>query len=300
MHRIEMAARCRALQQTAVDFLADVAHADGSFAPARGACSNAMTTAEVLVAAHDGRVAIPGWLPDHAVNFLLRAQRADGSWTDPGDADPWDVSATAWAVRALNVMQRGDAIASRARGLRWLHEMVRPDGGLPTRAARTHPNTYASAYALRALAAEAGDAPLAIARFLLRTQNADGGWGLEVGDASESTLTAYVLHGLIDSGAAVGVHAASRAVAWLRGMQAPQGSWGSWLGEIESVEGTAFCSYVLRLHGEPWSDADARALAYLASRERRGDLFVLQGTERAWIAVSVLLAAHALQPGGQP
>src|SRR5437879_3634415 len=74
---------------------------DGLWPPTVGAIPNAMTSAEVLCAAepllHTNRASL-----DHARWRLLSLQQPDGAWTDPNDVDnPWDCSATAWAVWAI-------------------------------------------------------------------------------------------------------------------------------------------------------------------------------------------------------
>jgi hypothetical protein len=173
--------------------------------------------------------------------------------------------------------------------------MLLPEGGLPTNQSHDEPNTYATSYGLRALKNEPDAVKKDIGKFLVSSQNLDGGWGLKKGDPSEPTLTAYVLHGLLDGGSPWGSEIIKRGIGFLLRARKKNGTWGSWLSEAESVEGTAFCLYILRRAGVVWEESDDLSLEYLSDRVMRGDAFKMNNVDQLWVAVSVLLAAHVCE-----
>ena len=60
---------------------------------------------------------------------------------------------------------------------------------------------------------------------LLGQQNADGGWGWLVGEASDAFGTGLALHALGRSGLTTASPALQQAVAYLKTTQRPDGSW---------------------------------------------------------------------------
>lgn len=97
--------------------------------------------------------------------------------------------------------------------------------------------------------------------FLLRVQNADGGWGYAAGHASTVEATAAAVLALAgDDAAADAVH---RAVAWLVAAQHGDGGWGLTAGDPESGWQTAWAVLALARAG-----ADESAL-------RRGKAWLL-------------------------
>lgn len=289
--------QCRIIYDAALRFLG--AHvAEGGFPPEEQAAPNAMTTAEVLSALHD---VDDGWLADilpASTKALLRSQQVDGSWTDPNSDDPWDVSNTAWAIWALLKTHHDDTSRPCAAALSWMANLILPRGGLPTNAHHAAPNTYATAYAHRAFhLAGWSDATLGCMRFLSDSQNRDGGWGLYDGAASEATLTEYVLHGLLDGGIDSQEDTVARGIQWLVSDRAADGTWGSWLDEQTSVEGTAFGLYVLAKAGLRFADAEARGIDYISRRVEDGRPWVIGDKAQLWVAVSGLLSVWACAKG---
>ena len=268
---------------------------NGGFAPWEGAKPNAMTTAEVISALCDvghpwGQVLIP-----EAAVRLLEWQNVNGSWTDPNTDNPWDVSSTAWSICALMKSDKRKFFSSCSRGVKWLCYNILPKGGLPTNSLQEVPNTYATAYGFLVLRAfNKKSESESCLKFLIDSQNKDGGWGLYAGDVSESTLTAYVLHGLLDGGMPIHYRAASRGLSFLKKAQAPDGTWGSWLNEVRSVEGTSFSILILCKAKQVENVDVLRSINFLEERFANGSPWILDGTNQIWIAVSTLLVGNAL------
>jgi squalene-hopene/tetraprenyl-beta-curcumene cyclase len=121
------------------------------------------------------------------VSYLLRAQRADGSWYGR-----WGVNyiyGTWSSLCALNLCRTAETEAAMRRACGWLTAIQNPDGGwgesgdsyrLDYDGYRQAPSTASqTAWALLGLMAAGGAAQPAVGRgvdFLLRTQGGDGFW----------------------------------------------------------------------------------------------------------------------------
>ncbi len=264
--------------------------------PRDDAAANAMTTAEVVACAFLLREDHMMKLGAKGVDYLIDAQTHDGCWTDPASPDPWDVSSTAWAVSALLASGMRPSDNPVARACSWLRASVLPGGGLPTNRSHSTANTYATAYCIRALAL-AGDYAHVnrCIGFIRDSQNWDGGWGLAHGDPSEPTLTSHVLHGLVDAGRG-GDTLVVPARDYLLSSQRSPGLWSAWFEPSPSVEGTAFCSYVLLRSMPSGLPNIAQSLSFIADRVRLGTAWRVGQCNHPWIAVScMLLASQVLQ-----
>jgi hypothetical protein len=285
---------CDYLTTQSLRFLVSKAQ-KGGFAPFEGGHPNAMTTAEVVSAMIETGASFPSDLIRKAINRLVMWQLADGSWTDPNSKDPWDVSTTAWAIWALWGFSASMHQERCRQAVRWLEVQMDSDGGFPTNSHQRTPNTYATGYAYRSLYALGTRRATSLAvNFLSRVQNSDGGWGLSVGDNSEATLTAYVLHGLID-GQFPFSKLIRRGLSFLNRVRDTQGLWGSWLNEAQSVEGTAFCLYVRSRVIPRVNRLDFAGLQYIAQRINEGSAWKIGGKDQTWVAVSVLLVANQIR-----
>ena len=123
----------------------------------------------------------------HGVSYLLRTQRADGSWYGR-----WGVNYIygTWSVLcALNLCRTAETEAAMRRACAWLSAIQNSDGGwgesgdsyrLDYDGHRPAPSTASqTAWALLGLMATGGAAQRAVTRgadFLLRTQGSDGFW----------------------------------------------------------------------------------------------------------------------------
>nr|WP_163017123.1 prenyltransferase/squalene oxidase repeat-containing protein [Streptomyces chartreusis] len=258
-----------------------------------GASENAMTTAEVLSAALEAKSTKLLDRKDQLVDWLLAAQQTDGHWTDPNSPDPWDVSSTAWAAWALMKSSPYMARNEIDKACNWLEESTFSDGGLPTHRGATRPNTYAASYSLRTLSQRGSPTLGKIHRYLTRTQNSDGGWGLYQGEPSEATLTDYVLHGLLDAGTTSDEedHSLSKGLRWVSSRVRPNDAWGSWLEDGDSVEGTAFSIYILRRGNSITQNTLLAAMRFLSRRVKEQTAWSIDGKDQVWVAVSSLLAS---------
>ena len=266
----------------------------GSLPPRASAVPNAMTTAELASAAFETNEESLKTFRSAALHFLTSDQQGDGSWTDRNSTDPWDTSATAWAIAALAQDQLAEHVPSVSRGIEWLRYATAKGRGATTNLSSASPNTYASAYAARAFSiCGQKDFATSSLAFLERIQNLDGGWGLYPGNKSDATLTAYVLHGLLESQSENIGSAMMRAARYLK-EQAPieDGVWPSWFENGSSVEGTAFCNYVIIRHDRELPEHFKQSVSFLEQRASANSLWTVDGEGQPWIAISVLLLAH--------
>jgi len=268
----------------------------GAYPPVEGAIPNAMTTAEVVSALLEVTPENKsGEIVTNAINHLKKWQSEEGYWTDPNDADPWDVSSTSWSIWAL--VSSGMGVYSREIecAKNWLEKTIMPDGGLPTNSRGERSNTYATSYTLRAFnKINAKEPANKCLRFISSVQNKDGGWGLWPQGPSEATLTSYVLHGLLDGGIDINSRLFRSGIYWLISDRKENGTWGSWLDEEHSVEGTAFSLYILNRSGYLGKVNVALSLKFLMDRLDDGSIWRINGKNQIWVAVSVLLASNSI------
>lgn len=252
-----------------------------------------MTTAEVLSAIYETKSLALAPLSTALGTWLLDDQEKDGRWTDRNEGEAWDTSATAWSVWALSSWNARASAPALRKAVRWLEESALPSGGLPTNRDWTTPNTYASAYGLRALRATSRTAvAAACTEFLNRAQNPDGGWGLVAGEKSEPTLTSYVLHCLLDAGRTAATPALEAGMAFLERARDSESTWSSWLEESASVEGTAFATYVLVRARRESGFSLKDAIGFLGRSVASGTSWRIHDVDHVWVAVSALLAVN--------
>jgi hypothetical protein len=99
--------------------------------------------------------------------------------------------------------------------------------------------------------------------FLLRAQNADGGWGYMPGSASGTEPTCWALlalHGASNDDASEG--AARLGPQWLRQAQLPDGSWPAFVGQQQGCWVTALACLALKAQQEA-RDSVARGVRWL-------------------------------------
>lgn len=156
-----------------------------------------------------------------AARRLLREQAADGSWpvepaSTAGSPVTWGTAlATSRALHVLRLVSGPDLKHAIDRGGAWLQRQ--PLDNVPTVAAVTFDGSETAGH----------DARLNAARdWLLRAQNADGGWGPFMASPSQAYDTALAVLGLarMKSGPEV-AGAMARGRAFLVREQSPDGSW---------------------------------------------------------------------------
>ncbi len=205
-----------------------------------GGVPDADDTAGALLAM--ARLGERGPALDAGARWLLNLQNADGGWPTfcrgwghlPFDRSAPDL--TAHALRALHALdpefRRPDFRRAKARGLRFLHDRMRADGSwLPlwfgSQRTADHSNpVIGTARVLRALAEiePHGDCARRGRRFLLESQNPDGGWGASAGVASTTEETALAVSALANPGPTGATDAVERGAAHLAG-RVESGAW---------------------------------------------------------------------------
>jgi len=170
---------------------------------------------------------------DAAVQWLLDLQNADGGWPTfcrgwghlPFDRSAADI--TAHVLRALQAWDPRSAHRrcghARRRGLQYLKEKMRADGSwhalwFGSQSTPDHANpVVGTSRVLRALALFEPDGHCFQQgmKFLLRSQNADGGWGAESGAPSTVEETALALSALVGEHAGETRAAVDRGTAFL-------------------------------------------------------------------------------------
>jgi prenyltransferase beta subunit len=266
-------------------------------APARAAATMLLCCAGLLLAPAVAAAATPS---ERAERYLLRAQNADGGfgaargqsssplysgWTGLGlaaaDHNPRDVSRRGGRSLAAYVRRGG-------RGLRDIGEIernvlvLRASGLDPRRVAgrdlvaeierrrRTEGSiagfvsyTAFGVLALRSAGESAGGATV---RWLLASQNADGGFGVARSSASDSDMTGAVLQALATVGRAKSP-AARRAVEYLRANQGADGGFAQMSGRSANAQSTAYAVQGL-VAVRAARGAVSRALGYLVRLQR--------------------------------
>ncbi len=142
--------------------------------------------------------------------------------------------------------------------------------------------------ALRASGASAGGSTI---RWLVQSQNDDGGFGVARASASDADMTGAVLQALATVGRG-GSAAAERAVGWLRANQNGDGGFGPVKGRDSNAQSTAYAVQGLLAAGAG-GGAVSRARSYLAGLQR-GDGSVAYSSSSnqtpVWVTAQALMA----------
>jgi Prenyltransferase and squalene oxidase repeat len=264
---------------------------------------------------------------ERAERYLLRAQNPDGGFgAAPGQASSplfsgWVGLGLAAAGRnPSDVARRGGSTLAAyvRRGLRGARDigeiertvMLLEAAGLdPRRAggrdlvaqilARRRADGSISGFvsytafgvlALRAVGEPAGRATV---EWLLRSQNADGGFGVAPSSASDSDMTGAALQALaVVRRARSG--AARRAVGYLRASQGSDGGFGLAQGRSSNAQSTAYAVQGLVAVGAS-GGAVPRALRYLTRLQRRDGSIAYSSSSSqtpVWVTAQALAAMH--------
>ncbi|MFD1044518.1 TIR domain-containing protein [Kibdelosporangium lantanae] len=227
-----------------------------------------------------------------------------------------DVSATAYAMRALACCGSTDDRALIEAGREWLVDRQRPDGswGVAERDEKRG-HIGQTGYAISALAHaptghRSAEALQSALYFLYETQRLVGGWEFAPGHEMEPTLTAYALRGIIDAAALRGHRTQPkiflRWVSNLQHMQDTNGSWPDWYGNARSVEATGYtvelCACLGLLGPSPQSQESwlRKALEFLANAQHSCGGWGVSAAQppAVWVTHSVLIALSAMLDGG--
>jgi energy-coupling factor transport system substrate-specific component len=142
--------------------------------------------------------------------------------------------------------------------------------------------------ALRSSGVSAGSATV---RWLVGSQNADGGFGLTRGGVSDSDMTGATLQALATIGRGRGA-VALRAVAWLRANQNGDGGFGQFGGRPSNAQSTSYALLGLAA-ASPGGGPAARARGYLVSLQRRDGSIAYSPSSAqtpVWVTAQALMA----------
>ena len=262
---------------------------------------------------------------DRAARYLQRSQNTDGGFgAAPGQRSSdlysgWaGLGLAAGGLNPQDVRRRGGRsltsyLQRRGRSLRDIGEVertilllkaaglsARDFGGrdLMARVERARRadgsiGGYVSYTAFGALALRAGGERVGrpMLSWLVRSQNADGGFGVARSSPSDSDMTGAALQVLAVTGRKRSA-AASEAVAHLRGSQNGDGGFGQMPGRSSNAQSTAYAVQGLLAVGSA-RGAVRRALAYLAGLQRsNGSIAYAQGSAQTpvWVTAQALMA----------
>lgn len=204
----------------AVAFLVGAQNPDGGWPFRSRVESDNDTTSAALIALRNAE-GVPAKTIVGGLNHLAEQRLADGlwcTWQSAGDPSVEDV--VAHVVTALDLYSDRHVIArDEARG--WLEERFRRHGRW--HAAWYHGLPYATAEVLAALA-PGGDDPHDAALALADTQNPDGGWPAEAGEASSPAATGLALAAL-ETGGVLDRERWAAGLDHLTASQRPDGNW---------------------------------------------------------------------------
>ncbi len=148
-----------------------------------------------------------------------------------------------------------------------------------------------TAFGVLALRAAGEPAGRATVRWLIGTQNDDGGFGVAPSSSSDSDMTGAVLQALAVTGRARSA-AASRAVAFLRSAQGEGGGFGQLRGRSPNAQSTAYAVQGLVAVGAA-RGAVRRGISYLTGLQRRDGSIAYSSTSAqtpVWVTAQALAA----------
>jgi energy-coupling factor transport system substrate-specific component len=260
-----------------------------------------------------------------AESYLLRVQNKDGGF----GAAPRQSSSplyTGWAGLALGSAGRNPRDVKRSGGRSVAAYVLRGSGSLTdigeiertvllARAAGMDPRRFGgrnllaeiekrrrddgsisgfvsyTAFGVMALRASGVPAGSATVRWLVSSQNSDGGFGVARSSASDSDMTGAALQALATVGRARGA-AGQRAADWLRRNQNDDGGFGQFKGRSSNAQSTAYAVQGL-LAAATGGDATSRARAYLVRLQRRDGSVAYSSTSSqtpVWVTAQALMA----------
>jgi energy-coupling factor transport system substrate-specific component len=309
--------------------------------PARAAATTLLCCVGLLLAPAVAVAAAPS---ERAERYLLRAQNEDGGFgAAPGQSSSplysgWSgLGLAAAANNPRDVARRGGRslaayVRRGVRGLRDIGEIERTV--LVLRASGLDPRRVAgrdliaqiqrrrrsdgsisgfvsyTAFGVLALRSAGESAGRATVRWLLASQNSDGGFGVARSSASDSDMTGAVLQALATVGRA-GSAAAGRAVAYLRANQGSDGGFAQMSGRSSNAQSTAYAVQGL-VAVRAARRAVSRGLRYLVRLQRRdGSISYSSASSQTpvWVTAQALaalrrkplpIAAVAREPEASP
>jgi hypothetical protein len=148
-----------------------------------------------------------------------------------------------------------------------------------------------TAFGIMALRASGASAGSETVRWLVASQNGDGGFGVARSSASDSDMTGAALQALATVGRAHS-GAANRAVGWLRANQNDDGGYGQFKGRDSNAQSTSYAIQGLLAAGAGGS-AVMRARAYVVGLQRSDGSVAYSSTSAqtpVWVTAQALMA----------
>ena len=212
-----------------------------------------------------------------ACEWLISVQNGDGGWPFSGvdfPGLPSDADDTALSALALIKAGYGGSEAV-SKGVRWLIEHQRPDGGWGTYVPGAGDVGCVSitAHAAEALkeAGREGEAEKAL-NWLERSADPNGSWD-DLWLARRTYGTACAVAALVKCGRR-GSPAVEKGIEWLKSVQNPDGGWGEDMSggrTASAIEQTAWSVYALILAEGGISEEARKGLEFLKRRWETGD-----------------------------
>jgi hypothetical protein len=284
--------------------------------------ASAMVLALVLALPAMAAAATPA---KRAETYLLRAQNKDGGFGSDlkGGSSPLY---TGWAGLGLASAGRNPRDVKRSGGRSVAAYVVRRSGSLGdigeiertvllARAAGMDPRNFGgrnllaeiekrrrgdgsisgfvsyTAFGIMALRASGASAGSETVRWLVASQNGDGGFGVARSSSSDSDMTGAALQALATVGRAHGP-AGQRAASWLRTNQNDDGGYGQFKGRDSNAQSTSYAVQGLLAAGAGGATV-SRARAYLVRLQRSDGSVAYSSTSAqtpVWVTAQALMA----------
>jgi len=249
---------------------------DGGFGPARGEASNQLHTGwAALGLASAGR---------NPRDVARRGGRSIAAYVERGAGDLRDLGELERTVLVLRAAGLSPEHFAGRNLLRELTRRRRNDGSFDG-------FTSYTSFGILALRAAGKRVGKKTARWFVRAQNDDGGFGVSPAAASDSDMTGVGLQALAAIGRSRGA-VARGAVAWLRGAQNADGGFSLTRGGDSNSQSTAYAVTGLIAVGAGNDVAD-RGLAYLRARQKGNGSVAYSATGNqtpVWVTAQALLA----------
>jgi hypothetical protein len=149
-----------------------------------------------------------------------------------------------------------------------------------------------TAFGIIALRAGGAGADGSTIRWLVKSQNADGGFGVARGSASDADMTGATLQALAAVGRGGGGAAAQRAAEWLRDNQNGDGGFGQFKGRPSNAQSTSYAVQGLVAVGAGGGTV-LRARSYLVGLQRGDGSIAYSSSSNqtpVWVTAQALMA----------
>jgi Squalene-hopene cyclase C-terminal domain/Prenyltransferase and squalene oxidase repeat len=290
--------------------------------PAAPIVLGVLVAALVLVAPATALAATPA---ERAASYLAKAQNKDGGFGATSGAGSAPLY-TGWVGLGLGSAGRNPQDVKRPRGRSLARYVLRGAGSLrdigeiertvlvahvaglsprnfggrnllaQIQGRRRHDGSISgfvsyTAFGIMALRASGAAAGGSTIRWLVQSQNSDGGFGVARSSTSDADMTGAALQALVSVGRGHGP-AGKRAASWLVSNQNSDGGFGQFKGRPSNSQSTAYAAQGLIAAGTG-SAAVSRAQSYLTHRQRRNGSIAYSSSSTqtpVWVTAQALMA----------